>query len=110
MCQSLSLSLSLPLSLSLSVTVGLVCDLRSYNDEGIWKWNTHDSDWIYQGGACPPSTLHTALAAPQQLRADALASHARPRAGLRARQQAAGSGTGATGVCTQRSRTWRGAG
>ena len=34
----------------------------------------------------------------------------KPRAGLRARQHAAGSGTGATGVCTQPSRTWRGAG
>ena len=39
------------------VTVGLVCDLRSYNDEGIWKWNTHDSDWIYQGGADPSTKM-----------------------------------------------------
>jgi hypothetical protein len=23
----------------------MVC---SYNDEGIWNWNVHDGDWIYQ--------------------------------------------------------------
>ena len=39
------------------VTVGLVCDRRSYNDEGIWKWNTHDSDWFYQGGADPSTKM-----------------------------------------------------
>jgi hypothetical protein len=22
----------------------------SYNDSGIWNWNTHDGDWIYPGG------------------------------------------------------------
>ena len=23
---------------------------NSYNDQGIWNWNTHDGDWIYPGG------------------------------------------------------------
>ena len=23
---------------------------HSYNDSGIWNWNTHDGDWIYPGG------------------------------------------------------------
>jgi hypothetical protein len=27
---------------------------HSYNDTGIWNWNVHDGDWIYQGG--PDST------------------------------------------------------
>ena len=25
----------------------------SYNDEGVWAWNPHGTDWIYQGGPDP---------------------------------------------------------
>ena len=27
-----------------------LASVDSYNDEGIWNWNQHGSDWIYQGG------------------------------------------------------------
>ena len=37
-CQGLAVTLWRRFSVSLS----------SYNDEGIWNWNTHDGDWIYQ--------------------------------------------------------------
>ena len=25
----------------------------SYNDEGVWAWSPHGTDWIYQGGPDP---------------------------------------------------------
>mmetsp|Transcript_78872 Transcript_78872/g.115503 ORF Transcript_78872/g.115503 Transcript_78872/m.115503 type:complete len:102 (-) Transcript_78872:297-602(-) len=30
----------------------------SYNDEGIWAWNQHGSDWIYQGGPDSSDVKH----------------------------------------------------
>ena len=29
------------------------CEPGSYNDEGVWAWSPHGTDWIYQGGPDP---------------------------------------------------------
>ena len=46
--------LATPHALFSPISHPLSVHTHSYNDQGIWNWNVHDGDWIYQGG--PDST------------------------------------------------------